>query len=215
MSPDYKNVIFISFLFHPNVSTKSAGLPDFCSVNLDGKGLVQKPFFHVVGSLRNTCMYMEPIGQIVSSLSMGLKMPCPPSLPPSWPTGEEPRSPDDICRKLPTGTLALIVRWPCAYLTWRHVTLISCHPWILLPHPITAYRAARQAVALIWAPFTSGSQKEAVRVNGRWSTKRECILSWSNFNVIRCDRHRVGDMVLGLELYRRALRLEILPLCPT
>ena len=41
MSPDYKNVIFISFLFHPNVSTKSAGLPDFCSVNLDGKGLVK------------------------------------------------------------------------------------------------------------------------------------------------------------------------------
>ena len=76
MSPDYKNVIFISFLFHPNVSTKSAGLPDFCSVNLDRKGLVQKPLFHVVGSLRNTCMYMEPIGQIVSSLSMGLKMPC-------------------------------------------------------------------------------------------------------------------------------------------
>ena len=75
MSPDYKNVFFISFLFHPNVSTKSAGLPDFCSVNLDGKGLVQKPFFHVVGSLRNTCMYMEPIGQIISSLSIGLEMP--------------------------------------------------------------------------------------------------------------------------------------------
>ena len=87
MSPDYKNVIFISFLFHPNVSTTSAGLPDFCSVNLDGKGLVQKPFFHVVGSLRNTCMYMEPISQIISSLSMGLKMPWDVSLDEREPNG--------------------------------------------------------------------------------------------------------------------------------
>ena len=69
MSPAYKNMIFISFLFHPNFSTKSAGLPHFCRVNLDGIGLVKKPFYHVVGSLRFTYRYMATIGQNVFGLS--------------------------------------------------------------------------------------------------------------------------------------------------
>ena len=35
MFPDSKNVIFIGFDWHPNFSTKKAGMPDFYGVNLD------------------------------------------------------------------------------------------------------------------------------------------------------------------------------------
>ena len=45
MSPDYKNVIFISFLLRPNFSTKSSGLPDFYRVKLDVIGFGQKLHF--------------------------------------------------------------------------------------------------------------------------------------------------------------------------
>ena len=45
MIPDSKNVIFIKFLLRPNFSTKSSGMPDFCSVKLDVIGFGQKPHF--------------------------------------------------------------------------------------------------------------------------------------------------------------------------
>ena len=82
MSPDYEKIIFISFLFHPNFSTKSAGFPYFYRVNLDGIVLVQKPFHLVVGSLRLACRYMAPIGQNVFGLSKPSKTTCLPS--PGW-----------------------------------------------------------------------------------------------------------------------------------
>ena len=69
MSLHYNNINFISFLFYPNFSTKSAGFPYFHRVNLDGIVLVQKPFYHVVGSLGFTCRYMATIGQNVFGLS--------------------------------------------------------------------------------------------------------------------------------------------------
>ena len=76
MSPGPKNVIFISFLLRPNSSTKSSGLPDFYSVNLDVIGFQQKPHFFYQETSYIDALYLvshELKCQYLKSLQMNLE----------------------------------------------------------------------------------------------------------------------------------------------